>query len=355
MYHPQRLSFYPDSFTVDMNGKRWPWEAVTLLPFIDSKKLIEASRTLVDESALTEEEKRLNEFGETHVLTKSLSMGDGVMIESLGDSRWKLVEEDAEIAFQPKLNDGVKIPGASFPTLNDAPITRLNRRKVSLNVFGLRSRYRTALLEMDEQLPPFPPTALLAQKFIGTTVNFRYPILYEGFVCSVADSTMLYRGNAQPVKYSAEARMKRQALINKMFKELRMGEGRTGTGGWVLPQIDITITVRPLEAIETLPDGTKVKVYAKREIEMPFVAALFSPSRRDERLEIPAKLERDPYIFGRVEKLAAKDKGDKAPTPLEQTMINLAEQHAINGNGNSTKKISAGEWTALPMWSSVLS
>ena len=43
-------SFYPESFTVDMNGKRWPWEAVTLLPFIDSAKLIEASRSMVDES-----------------------------------------------------------------------------------------------------------------------------------------------------------------------------------------------------------------------------------------------------------------------------------------------------------------
>ena len=58
-------SFYPESFTVDMNGKRWPWEAVTLLPFIDSAKLIEASRSMVDESVLTEEEKRLNEFGKS--------------------------------------------------------------------------------------------------------------------------------------------------------------------------------------------------------------------------------------------------------------------------------------------------
>jgi 5'-3' exonuclease len=31
------VAFYPTTFTVDMNGKRWPWEAVVLLPFIDAK------------------------------------------------------------------------------------------------------------------------------------------------------------------------------------------------------------------------------------------------------------------------------------------------------------------------------
>ena len=54
-----------------MNGKRWPWEAVTLLPFINAKKLVEASQSLVDTSKLSDEEKKLNEFGETHVLTRS--------------------------------------------------------------------------------------------------------------------------------------------------------------------------------------------------------------------------------------------------------------------------------------------
>ena len=358
-------SFYPESFTVDMNGKRWPWEAVTLLPFIDSAKLIEASRSMVDESVLTEEEKRLNEFGKSYVFQRDPNVSDNaVKVEELEESEWGKIEDDENVAFQPQLHVGTKIPGL-FPTLKDAPVTRLNRRKVFLNVFGLRSRYRTALLEMDDEFPPFPPTALLAEKFIGTTVNFRYPILYEGFVCSVSDATTVYRGNEKPHKYSSNARMRRPNLISKMFKELQIGEGMTGTGGWVLPQSDITLTVRPLEAIKTLPDGTKVKVYAQKEVEIPFVAALFSPSIRDPRLEIPAKLEKNPFIFGgqsRLDKYIKNvERGEgKVPTSLENViekkLNSLAEKQSFssntgNNNGGGAKMAgSSRSFSTTPAW-----
>lgn len=340
-----RFSFYPDTFTVDMNGKRWPWEAVALLPFIESSKLIHASRSLVDENELTDEEKRLNEFGEAYVLTRSQAQDDLAKIEPINETVWAKLEEDAHVAFQPTLHSGTKTPGNSFPTLRDAPIRRLNRRKVFLNIFGLRSRYRTALLEMDSELPAFPPTALLAQKFIGTPVNFRYPILYEGFVCSVADATTVYRGNEKPRKYSAEARSKRPFLISKMFKELQIGEGMTGTGGWVLPQSDITLTLRPLEAIKTLPDGRRVKVYARREIEIPFVAALFSPSHRDPRLDIPAKLEQNPFIFGglsRLEKYVANEK--------QQIQISLQKVNRSTPETFTGKQMSSRGFTTFPAW-----
>ena len=345
-----------------MNGKRWPWEAVTLLPFIDSAKLVEASRSMIDESVLTEEEKRLNEFGKSYVFQRSPNGADNsVEVKELEESEWGKLDDDENVAFQPQLHVGTKIPGL-FPTLKDAPVTRLNRRKVFLNVFGLRSRYRTALLEMDEDFPPFPPTALLAEKFIGTTVNFRYPILYEGFVCSVSDATTVYRGNEKPHKYSPNARMRRPNLISKMFKELQIGEGMTGTGGWVLPQSDITLSVRPLEAIKTLPDGTKVKVYAQKEVEIPFVAALFSPSIRDPRLEIPAKLEKNPFIFGgqtRLEKYIknVERREGKVPASLENSiekkLNSLAEKQSNNGNSNGGGAKMAGSsrsFSTFPTW-----
>lgn len=326
-----------------MNGKRWPWEAVALLPFIDSAKLIQASRSLIDESELTDEEKRLNAFGETYVLTRS-PVQDGVAkTEPIDKTVWAKADEN--VAFQPMLNSSTKTPGKSFPTLRDAPIKKLSRRKVFLNIFGLRSRYRTALLEMDD-LPALPSTALLAQKFIGTTINFRYPILYEGFVCSMADGTTVYRGNEKPRKYSADARAKRPLLISKMFKELQIGEGMTGTGGWVLPQVDVTLTLRPLESIKTLPDGTRVKVYARREIEIPFVAALFSPSQRDPRLDIPAKLEQNPFIFGglsRLEMFVATEKL-QPKTTLKEAM-GTTERFA-----GKRSSMSARGFSTCPAW-----
>jgi len=32
--------FYPEEFSVDMNGKKNSWEAIVLIPFIDQDRLI---------------------------------------------------------------------------------------------------------------------------------------------------------------------------------------------------------------------------------------------------------------------------------------------------------------------------
>ena len=46
-----------------------PWEAVVLLPFIDIGALTNASETLVDHNALSEDEKAKNRHGVPHILS----------------------------------------------------------------------------------------------------------------------------------------------------------------------------------------------------------------------------------------------------------------------------------------------
>ena len=69
--------FYPLDFAIDSNGKKFLWQAVALLPWIDETRLLDEMKTI--ETTLTNEERR-NVFGydyiyihRNHLLANSLT------------------------------------------------------------------------------------------------------------------------------------------------------------------------------------------------------------------------------------------------------------------------------------------
>lgn len=55
------IDFYPEDFPIDLNGKKFAWQGVAVLPFIDEKRLLDAMATKYPE--LSDDERKRNEFG----------------------------------------------------------------------------------------------------------------------------------------------------------------------------------------------------------------------------------------------------------------------------------------------------
>eukprot|EP00934_Nitzschia_sp_Nitz4_P002883 Nitzschia sp. Nitz4//scaffold356_size15932//2575//6992//NITZ4_008878-RA/size15932-snap-gene-0.1-mRNA-1//-1//CDS//3329548961//2873//frame0 len=355
------IDFYPRSFTIDMNGKRWPWEAVVLLPFIDSKRLLEAA-SQVNEDLLTPDERARNSLGEAYVLKHDDQVSEELG-SVLGAEKWmppgecnaKIVPY-SEVAYtpdhvavlEPKLTEGLQVPLPGFGSLRDAPVKSLWRRKLGIDVFCSRSRYKTACLEMYNLMPPLPPIEDLAPKLIGTTVFINYPYSLEALVTAVSNETTTVRGPTEPRTWTARESEVWRTRRDGGIRQFLTGEGLTGTGGLVFPNDQpMTLSVRPFQKMVTLKNGQTVKTYANFEVEVPLMATFWNPSHPDPRLNVPSRLEKNAFELAApriqpdgIPKVAGK-KGSKRLLfpPRKQSS---SKPKAATINGHATRNFSTG-------------
>ncbi|XP_060826692.1 5'-3' exoribonuclease 2 homolog [Bombus pascuorum] len=59
------IDFYPEDFKIDLNGKKFAWQGIALLPFVDEKRLFKALEPYYD--CLTEAEKERNVEGDNRL------------------------------------------------------------------------------------------------------------------------------------------------------------------------------------------------------------------------------------------------------------------------------------------------
>lgn len=85
------LSFYPDvaHIKIDQNGKRNPWEAVTLIPFIQERAMLEALSAHAPDSALTAAERARNSFGVDLLIEADPAASETLVSSMPGQGGWE--------------------------------------------------------------------------------------------------------------------------------------------------------------------------------------------------------------------------------------------------------------------------
>jgi 5'-3' exoribonuclease 2 len=72
------IDFYPESFPIDLNGKKFAWQGVALLPFIDEKRLLDAAQKVYPQ--LSTEDLARNAMGhDTLLISDGHSLYDDVV------------------------------------------------------------------------------------------------------------------------------------------------------------------------------------------------------------------------------------------------------------------------------------
>jgi len=130
MEHPTSplIGFYPVEFEVDRNDKKYDYEAVVLLPFIDIGLLVTAEDTYCPSSGLSPEQLELNSFGSTYCYEMVVQDEDNTALSTLhsassSNSRLLLSERSVELVpgacFRAELPTGTACSLAGFPSLRE--------------------------------------------------------------------------------------------------------------------------------------------------------------------------------------------------------------------------------------------
>lgn len=95
------IDFYPEDFPVDLNGKKFKWQGVALLPFIDEKRLLNAMQKRYH--LLSEDEVRRNGVGHDYLLFSAKHP----MYEGLAMNWYSKKQGEDKVKLNAKLTEGL--------------------------------------------------------------------------------------------------------------------------------------------------------------------------------------------------------------------------------------------------------
>ena len=299
------IEFYPLEFKIDQNGKKTPWEAVVLLPFIDERTLIEAEKTHCREDALTTDEKARNAFGKvlTHrfdpnVTDTYYSCNPEIGLPDVPKCQTFVIESEPDYKpgafFKPELVPGTAACLAGFPSLGALRICNVETDSFKINVFGSDSKYKTVAIELDH--PEYDPDSIDIKSLLGRLVYINYPQLHEAKVVAISNEKEEFRlvpskdpsfpgtYDTYHTKFDAVTANKwKRDAVEEETKYLR-GRGIAGTGGLWIGPIQIRLGALALQGMKRDPEtGANKKIYGVDEADVPIQMALWSAPVVDER------------------------------------------------------------------------
>mmetsp|Transcript_26308 Transcript_26308/g.77783 ORF Transcript_26308/g.77783 Transcript_26308/m.77783 type:complete len:1519 (-) Transcript_26308:88-4644(-) len=300
------LQFYPESFEVDMNGKRNPWEGVNILPFIDVHLLKDTIAKECPDKVLTADELTRNRIGKVFCYTYDGAVNDTVPScnKDIGlpditkcNSRVDILEEpdQEDVSFKPELVPGTQIPYPGFPSLNVLPIASSELLPMGLNCFGMPSKYPNTFLTL-HKMPQLPDATELADNVLGKSLFVNWPMMHEGKVVAVSDATCEVRTvkKKKKVKKFTKAEAERwESDTTTMGQQYLNGAGVPGSGGVDIGSIQIRLKLVPLQGMKTSPvNGSTKKVFGKEEADVPLQMGLWKAPAPDPRF-----IERGPMTL----------------------------------------------------------
>ena len=306
------IHFYPLQFDVDQDGKKNPWEAVVLLPFIDEKELMAAEKALCAPGKLTAKERARNEFGKILLYHYEpseegtyLSCNPAIGLEDIVHCHSKCISISPNhgpgAAFTPKIIDGTKVPIAGFPSLGVLRVSKVLTSNIKLNTFGSESKYKT--LHMKLAASSYDPNTFDLSKLVGRSVYVNYPNMHEALVVAASDEYAEFRymktkdkkamekkgvkaAEGSVVKVDHDATEK-EKWVNMAFNEQHKylkGNGVPGMGGLDIGKVEVLLKVVPLQGMKKdATSGARKKSFGTIEAIVPIQVTILTPVVTDER------------------------------------------------------------------------
>lgn len=280
---------------------------MNLLPFIDIKLLKDTIEEHCPSSKLSPAEQKRNALGKVFCykydqtctdIVESPSRNIGLPDIAVSQSSVRTYDENlglSHLVFEPKLIDGTQIPYPGFPSLNVLPIASVELAPVGLNCFGFPSKYPNTILTM-HPMPELPPVEQLAENVIGRSLFVNWPMMHEGRVVAISDSTKevrMIKGKMQAKEHAKIASDRWLQESEAMAQTYHVGNGVPGSGGIQIGEIKVRLKLHPLQGMKTSPsNGSTKKVYGNEEADVPLQLALWQAPAPDPRF-----IERGPMTL----------------------------------------------------------